>query len=264
MNRPVGLWIVMFSGSILACGASPEADPPAATADRSADATAARPPRVLPLEHADRATVPDRPFKAAALLPLREGQWSYTVIAGKGDGKTERVRVEKRPDADAPWRIHRPGGRIDHVRVDETEGVVVVATEDLEHDVITVYEPAIPLLPKKAKPGETIRIETKLTVRPRDDRQRVTQRGTGTLKLTYDAKQVLHTELGDIPCQRLRLEWTADLTTADVERRTWRYYAPKTGLAAFKTREKVRALLFQWETNQTLLLTDHPGSDGAG
>lgn len=179
---------------------------------------------------------------------------------GEGDAEATRPVRLKRVDDDPefPFRLHTANGRIEHIGLDKDGSLLIGAVEDLEHDALTRYDPALPRLPADLKQDEPMRFKAKLTVLDRNDTDRERDRGSCEQAITYEADQRVITPAGRFNCLRIRTEYKAELTLATVNQNTRDWYAPRVGLVAREHEERVRAFILNMDKEWRILLREKP------
>ncbi|MDP7348968.1 MAG: hypothetical protein QF735_12070, partial [Phycisphaeraceae bacterium] len=156
------------------------------------------------------------------LFRLQVGTVHYAIVDGDEAEQIAELRIEQQDDA---WVRHAPGGRITHLTVDAAGNIIVTAVEDLDHDVITRYDPPLMLMPAALEPNKPIIIESSMTIVDRDDPARQVDEGTCRQLFVHDGDQVVMAPAGRFDCHRIRMKYRAKLRFAEVTTQTVRHYA---------------------------------------
>jgi hypothetical protein len=213
------------------------------------------PKPLLPYIQSNADSDKPQPIDGAHLLPLREGSWIYQIVAGENDGENFTQRIEKADDdTEAPWRRHVGDSQIEHLRVEEDGSIVMPAIEDLEHNVITRFDPALPVMLAHQPPGETHTTESSLTVVNRDNPDQTVNTGQSTLEWTHDADRRIDVPAGEYDVRRVRVTYKANFPAASIESVTIVYYAVEVGPVASHYEENGSALIVPWSKQRTIIL----------
>ena len=189
------------------------------------------------------------------LFRLQPSAVRYAILDGDETDQIAELRLEQQGDA---WVRHAPDGRITHLTTDDAGNIIVPAVEDLDHDVITRYDPPLMLMPAALEPNTPIVIESSMTIVDRDDPERQVDEGTCRQMFVHDGDQVVLAPAGRFECHRIRMKYRAKLRFAEVTTQTVRHYAPDVGLIAEQTTEHVKALIVSWTKRQKMLLAAEP------
>ena len=189
------------------------------------------------------------------LLRLQVGTVHYAILDDDQTDQIAELRLEQRDDG---WVRHAPGGRITHLTTDDVGNIIVPAVEDLDHDVITRYDPPLLLMPAVLEPNTPIIIESSMTIVDRDDPARQVDEGTCRQMFVHDGDLVVIAPAGRFDCHRIRMKYRAKLRFADVTTQTVRHYAPDVGLIAEQTTEHVKAVIVSWTRRQKMMLATEP------
>ncbi|QNN21076.1 hypothetical protein HED60_01920 [Planctomycetales bacterium ZRK34] len=214
------------------------------------------PPVVTDLEAYDfeDPTAPTTMPPPASLYTLKSDSIKLMVTAGDGVGEVVNIDVTKvNDDADFPYRRALPGDRIEHVGYAADGSIIVGAVEDLSHNVITYFDPPMPLLPVNLKPDEPQSFKSKMKIVSRKNPQMVTDTGEASKTITHDADQTVVTPVGKFKAYRVHATYTAVLKTARVQTAEDAWYNPKLGLVAERDSETVTALILQWTNKKTII-----------
>ena len=226
------------------------------------------------------AEAPSRSFAPRILLALEPGRRQYLWVSEEGeetqdaggsaaqaaesgdgeDGDASRsLRLERvADDPKYPYRLHTANGRIEHIGLGKEGSLIVGAVEDLEHEALTRYDPALPLIPADLKQDEPMTSKAKLTVLDRNNPDQERDSGSCEQTITYEADQRVITPAGQFDCLRLRTEYKAELTLATVNQTSRDWYAPRVGLVAKEHEERVRAFILNIDEQWRILLRERP------
>lgn len=214
------------------------------------------PPVVMDLEayNLEDPTQPTPMPAPTALYPLKAQSIKLMITAGDDAGEVVSIDVTRdKDDEDFPYRRALPDQRIEHLGYAADGSIVVGAVEDLPHNVITTFDPPMPLLPVNLKPNEAQEFKSKMRIVSRKNPQMVTDTGEATRTITHDADQVVVTPVGKFRTFRIHATYTAVLKTARVQTVEDSWYSPKLGLIAERDTETVTALILQWTHKKTMI-----------
>jgi hypothetical protein len=190
----------------------------------------------------------------ATLYPLKDHNIKLMITAGDDVGEVVSIDVTKAPgDDDFPYRRALPDQRIEHLGYAADGSIVVGAVEDLSHNVITTFDPPMPLVPVNLRPNEPQTFKSKMKIVSRKNPEQVTDTGEASKTITHDADQVVITPVGRFKAFRVHATYTAVLKTARVQTTEDSWYNPTLGLVADRDSETVTALILQWTHKKTMI-----------
>jgi hypothetical protein len=192
------------------------------------------------------------------LLAATPGNWDYRLVEGTGAGNSVSIRFEPVSDLAHPWRRHTSDQRIEHLGFDAQGNLLMGAVEDLKHQALTKYDPPLLVIPAAMKAGQSITVESNMTVLDRSDPRRKRDSGKCVKTIHYDADQAVNGPRGRTVCRRLSTVFRADLGLASVEATSQEWYAESIGLVAEKSEEKISALIFKMGGKRAIVLIDRP------
>ena len=121
----------------------------------------------------------------ARLMPLKEGKWTYRVLAGdhKGMNQEDIIARPKHEESGRSWRRVVGKKCIEYYRVRNGGKIEMASEVDLVEDVITRYAPVFPVIFNGMRPGE--KNEVKTDIRVYDLHDPTDEKYKGHLKVTY-------------------------------------------------------------------------------
>ena len=92
-----------------------------------------------------------------AMAGLRDGTWTYRILAGKGQGETQaHVASQLKSDASGTtWRYESGPNAVLFLHAAPDGTLLLVSEQDIEHGVLTTYAPPEPILVPGLSPGES-------------------------------------------------------------------------------------------------------------
>jgi hypothetical protein len=200
---------------------------------------------------------PGAPLTAADLLPLRERTWRCAL----GDEAEPSVVMSMaRTDVyRAQWVLEEAGRRAEYLAVGEGGDVVMTAVAEYGEGALTVFKPPLLIAPAVLEAGASRRAECQMRVVELDDVSRHREGGTATRTITYEADQRLRTPLGEFVARRIQIEFTADLSLADVRDTATLYLVSGLGVVAEISRQEIRVLGVLPNVRERVLLLSDEG-----
>lgn len=208
---------------------------------------------------------PQRPepiADAAALWPLADTDHKYLVIASNDAqelGDTLELDLERVDAEQGLWELERPDRRIEYLRVDEAGNVVITAVDDLNHQVTTLYDPPMVLVPTALAPGEAKQFTSRVTIVRRDNRAIVRDQGEATKTITHQADQRVTTPTGEYTAHQLKVVMDTTLRLAKVHHDNTLWLTPGVGPVALEQSEQVTALVVSWSNTRKMVLKQRVG-----
>ncbi len=178
------------------------------------------------------------------------------------------------PEAILTWRSEEPPRgegfmivtspkRAVEVETDADGSIVQPLSIDREHSALTIFSPALLLVPEDAEPGDTIEQQVEVSVFSLDQPDHQSDFGPATHRVTYAGQQHIEVanESGHIIARgvahRIDRELSMDLNRADVTSRTTQWLLPGTGLVLDVSSERVRLMgPFGWTTESIRVIVD--------
>lgn len=193
---------------------------------------------------------------ADSYCPLRSMQWTYE--RPQRDAETEFVLYRRGPTQQfgADWVTHQGDERSEYWRLDDQGNVVMTAVVSHVDRAISLFEPPLIIAYHELSPGESRRHE--VLMRVVDARNPSRQRESGKAKQTvrYVGDFLIRTPIGEMPAQRVDVNFIADLQFADANTTSVIYVAQGRGTVVQQRLLTVRLLgLSARRRLETLLLT---------
>ena len=187
-------------------------------------------------------------------LGFKAGTYEFKQLK-PDEGK--RYEAELKRDGDR-WRFDLGTGTVLICRIEDDGSVLVESSEDLEHKVLSRYDPPEPLLMTGARPGDTKTVEIDVSVHPMSDPSRV--RYTGHLTLVYRVlgRWRVTVPSGTYDTVAFTWDYQGKVGPANVHEVAYWFMAPDVGPVAILKREDVKAMLVYTDrTDRTSVLVEH-------
>jgi hypothetical protein len=229
------------------------AAPPAAAAD------------TIPLPNADRTAleqllgsgVVGDPVAAgplaAADIPLREGTWTYQVVAGKkkGENQDDVLTQLQRDPSGASWKIEMGAKDLAFIQLGADQNVAVVSEQDTDQGVITRFSPAEPILTIGMNPGDSKKVTIGVKVYDLSSPNEVSHSGSLDLEYSYIGAYKVTVPAGSYEAALLRWDYDGSVGPASVQDTQYRLVAKDVGVVASIDKKKISALLLYHDNSST-------------
>lgn len=219
----------------------------------------------VPLPQADRAVlerllgrgVVGDPVAAgpltAADIPLREGTWTYKVVAGRNKGRTENDIVSQlqRDPSGASWKLETGAKDLAFVRRGDDQSIAVLSEQDTDQGVITRFSPAEPILIPGMRPGDSKKVTIAVKVYDLSSPQEVSHTGSLGLEYSYVGAYKVTVPAGSYDAALLRWNFDGSVGPASVNDTQYRFVAKDVGVVASIEKKKISALLLYHDNSNT-------------
>ena len=191
--------------------------------------------------------LPAKPIAdTARLMPLKEGKWTYRVLAGdhKGSNQEDLIARPKHKGSGRSWR--RVVGRkfIEYYRVRNEGKIGIASVVDLVEDVISTYFPQVPVIFNGMRPGENNEVETEIKVYDLHDPTDEKYKGHLKATHTYVGAYEVTVPAGKYQTVLIKSSYTGKVGPASVKDVGYMFYAEGAGIVAAVERSHVSAFLF--------------------
>ena len=191
--------------------------------------------------------LPAKPIAdTARLMPLKEGKWTYRVLAGdhKGTNQEDLIARPKHKGSGRSWR--RAVGRkfIEYYRVRNEGKIEVASIVDLVEDVMSTYFPQVPVIFNGMRPGENNEVETEIKVYDLHDPTDEKYKGRLKVTHTYIGAYEVIVPAGKYRTILIKSSYTGKVGPASVKDVGYMFYAEGAGIVAAVERSHVSAFLF--------------------
>jgi len=189
----------------------------------------------------------------ARLMPLKEGTWTYRVLAGdhKGTNQEDIIARPKHEESGKSWRRVLGKKCIEYYRVRNGGKIDMASEVDLVEDVITRYAPLFPVIFNGMRPGE--KNEVKTDIRVYDLHDPTDEKYKGHLKVThtYVGAYEVTVPAGKYQTVLIKSSYTGKVGPASVNDVGYMFYAEGVGIVASVERSHVAAFLFYDKKTKT-------------
>lgn len=188
----------------------------------------------------------------AELLPLREGEWVYRITAGEHEGVHQQVTVAETTGRGGRklWKKAIKGDVTEFYSY-ENGGIHRVRENDYSQKVITSAKPALPIMFKGMKPGESSQGETVLKVHDLSDPTDLKYKGHLKVTHTYVGAYEVNVPAGKFQTVLIRSTYDGKVGPAHVVDGEYAFYAKGVGVVASIERKHVTAFLFYNKRKKT-------------
>ena len=189
----------------------------------------------------------------AKLMPLKEGKWTYRVLAGdhKGTNQEDIIARPKHDESGKSWR--RVVGRkyIDYYQVRNGGKIEMASEVDLVEDVITTYVPQFSVIFNGMRPGAQSEVETDIKVYDLHDPTHEKYKGHLKIVYTYVGAYEVTVPSGRYQTVLIKSSYTGKVGPASVNDVGYKFYAEGVGIVAAVERSHVAAFLFYDKKTKT-------------
>ena len=194
------------------------------------------------------------------LSPLKEGTWTYEILAGKDQGQTVTQVVSIAPaDASAPWRrAFNANHVIAHLRLEPDGSIVMPANEILDHNIFNTFDPPQIVLPAPKALGVPLSVTSRVVSTLRSRPQMQVDHGTAELTLTPIGTETLATPAGTFACVVVELRLHLKFGLGEVLSSATLHYADGVGLVAESSTEKTTSFFLTSTTTRKIVLKSYP------
>jgi hypothetical protein len=219
----------------------------------------------VPLPQADRAAleqllgsgVVGDPVEASPLapadVPLREGTWTYQIVAGKNQGQTENdvvTKLEGDPSG-AGWKVAMGGKDVAFVQAGADGNIAILSEQDADQGVLTRFSPAEPILIDGMQPGDSQNTTIAVNVYDLSNLQEVSHSGSLQLEFSYIGAYQVTVPAGSYDAALLRWVYDGSVGPASVKDTQYRLIAKDVGIVASIEKKKISALLLYHDNSNT-------------
>jgi hypothetical protein len=219
----------------------------------------------IPLPQDDRATleqllgagVVGDPVEASPLtpadIPLREGTWTYQIVAGNKQGQTESdvLTQLKRDQSGASWKVEMGSKDLAFVEAGPDDNIAVLSEQDTDQGVITRFSPAEPILTNGMRPGDNQNVTIAVNVYDLSDPQEVSHSGSLNLEFSYIGAYKVTVPAGSYDAALLKWVYDGSVGPASVKDTQYRFVAKDVGIVASIEKKRISALLLYHDNSNT-------------
>jgi hypothetical protein len=190
---------------------------------------------------------------APADIPLRQGTWTYQVVAGKKQGQTESDVVTKldRDQSGASWKVQTGSNDTAFIQAGPDGNIAILSEQDTDQGVITRFSPAEPILTNGMNPGDSQNVTIAVNVYDLSNPQEVSHTGSLNLEFTYLGAYQVTVPAGSYDAALLRWVYDGSVGPASVEDTQYRFIAKDVGIVASIEKKRISALLLYHDNSNT-------------
>jgi hypothetical protein len=190
---------------------------------------------------------------APADIPLRQGTWTYQVVAGKKQGQTENDVVTKldRDPSGASWKVQTGSNDTAFIQAGPDGNIAILSEQDTDQGVITRFSPAEPILTNGMRPGDSQNVTIAVNVYDLSSPQEVSHSGSLNLEFTYIGAYQVTVPAGSYDAMLLKWVYDGSVGPASVKDTQYRLIAKDVGIVASIEKKRVSALLLYHDNSNT-------------
>jgi hypothetical protein len=190
---------------------------------------------------------------APADIPLRQGTWTYQVVAGKKQGQSESDVVTKfdRDQSGASWKVQTGSNDTAFIQAGPDGNIAILSEQDTDQGVITRFSPAEPILTNGMNPGDSQNVTIAVNVYDLSSPQEVSHTGSLNLEFTYIGAYQVTVPAGSYDAALLKWVYDGSVGPASVEDTQYRFIAKDVGIVASIEKKRVSALLLYHDNSNT-------------
>jgi hypothetical protein len=188
------------------------------------------------------------------LAALRDGTWTYRIVAGKDKGQSDQHVVQqlKRDATGASWRYEAGPKHILFLH-DEADGSLdLVSEQDIEQGVLTTYSPPQPVIVPGLQPGESRQFS--MAVNVFDLSQPDELKYQGKLAVTYSNLGAYKVTVPAGSWDATLVKWTFNgkVGPANIADTQYRFAVENVGMIARIEKKDISALLFYHDDSKSV------------
>jgi hypothetical protein len=190
---------------------------------------------------------------AAADIPLREGTWTYQVVAGKKKGQTENdvLTQLERDQSGASWKVETGAKDLAFIQLGDNQDIEVLSEQDTDQGVVTRFTPAEPILTTGMSPGDSKKVTIGVKVYDLSSPDEVSHSGSLALEYSYLGAYKVTVPAGSYEAALLRWVYDGSVGPASVKDTQYRFVAKDVGMVASIEKKKISAMLLYHDDSNT-------------
>lgn len=190
---------------------------------------------------------------AAADIPLREGTWTYQIVAGKKKGQTESDVLSQleRDQSGASWKLQTGSKDLAFIQLGDNHDIEILSEQDTDQGVITRFSPAEPILVTGMSPGDSKKVTIDVKVYDLSSPKEVSHSGSLDLEFSYVGAYKVTVPAGSYDAALLRWVYDGSVGPASVKDTQYRFVAKDVGIVASIEKKKISALLLYHDDSNT-------------
>jgi hypothetical protein len=193
---------------------------------------------------------------AAPYLNLGDGAWEFQIVSGDDAGKTQKETYQKQ--SEDRWVRHIGGEYLEYLDLSSADGLAKVAETALSFGYRSTFAPGIHQA-RQFEPGESVDIDSKLTVSKEDEPDKVKYTGSMKATATYVGAYEVTVPAGTFESILLRIDAKIHVGPAKVEDTQYLFYAKGVGKVAEVEAQRIAAVLIYHSHSKTAkVLTSYP------
>jgi hypothetical protein len=181
-----------------------------------------------------------------AMAGLRDGPWTYQILAREGQGQTQaHVASKLKSDATGTTWSYQAGPKTVLFLSESPDGSLsLVSEQDIEHGVLTTYAPPEPIVVAGLSPGESR--QSTIAVKVYDLSQHDNLKYQGSLDVTYSYLGAYEITVPAGSWDAALVKWTfkGKVGPAHIEDTQYRFAVENVGMLARKEAKDISAMLF--------------------
>jgi hypothetical protein len=190
---------------------------------------------------------------STAEIPLREGTWTYQIVAGNKQGQTENdvlTKLERDPSG-ASWQVETGSKDLAFVETGPDNNIAIVSEQDADQGVLTRFSPAEPILINGMNPGDNQNVTIAVNVYDLGNLQEVSHSGSLQLAFSYIGAYRVTVPAGSYDAMLLKWVYDGSVGPASVKDTQYRFIAKDVGIVASIEKKRISALLLYHDNSNT-------------
>jgi hypothetical protein len=184
----------------------------------------------------------------APYLNLGDGSWDFQIVAGKDKGKTQKESYKQ--EGESRWVRTIGDEYLEHLDLSGADGLAKVAETALSFGYRSTFTPGIHEA-KSFGPGQSVDIDSKLSVSEEKNPDKVKYTGTMKATATYVGAYEVTVPAGTFEAILLEIDAKIHVGPAKVEDTQYLFYAKGVGKVAEVEGQRIAAVLIYHSHSKT-------------
>jgi hypothetical protein len=188
-----------------------------------------------------------------AMAGLRDGTWTYQILAGKGQGQTQaHVASQLKSDATGTtWRYESGPNAVLFLHAAPDGTLSLVSEQDIEHGVLTTYAPPEPVLVPGLTPGESRQSTIAVKVYDLSEPDNLKYQGSLDVTYSYLGAYAVTVPAGSWDAALVRWTFKGKVGPARIEDTQYRFAVADVGMLARIEAKNISAMLIYHDDSKS-------------